>query len=458
MDENTEPAIKPPKGRPRKDAPPRDPPPPRPRKKPAPKPTVKRSYPRRPIKQEPTARQLAHIIWTEDRAKRSPIVTFKDGVPYIGNKQVIYTDKQLEVVQREFKVLPTAMGYLRFFSILEQKYEGIRRKTVQTFLRQEPNSQLYRRRNRVSTVVLPAAKRPLHRWQADFGGFGDQGHYTYRGVSYRSFLVIVDGFTKLTFIGPVRTESTEEALRVVKEWLAWLDSLQPNASSRVKVLQTDQGSAFNDAFGEYLQDRNIKHIHGAPYTSWSQGQAERMVQSVKLMLRSTAETKSPNSKKVAWPKFVDEVMNALNNGWSRTINMTPVQALTASETDIKERLDATRSTRRATNVYEKRALKVGDKVRISMRIVGSAKIKAAIKNGTFKSSNRQWGNEIHEVDARWGSIYYYLKDAAGRYNRSDLLKIDPDTPDTLDDIPQPDPEPDPDGNEPAPKRRRKFKE
>jgi transposase InsO family protein len=371
----------------------------------------------------PPMLSLTKIRWSPEKARRLPWVSWKGNQPYVEDRAIVMPDQVEDVLRSEYRNVPPTIGAVRWVGLLEKKYVGIRRRMVKAFLSNQEAHQLYRKVNRASTTQITAAKTPLRRWQVDYGNFGKEGQYTYQGITYVSFLVIVDTFTKLCFLYPVRAESAEETIRVCKLWLTHLDKLKDGGSRMVKVLQSDNGSSFNESFTKWLETRGIKHVRGRPYNAQSQGQAERMIQTTKGYLRSFAEQKYPKSSKLAWPLTITQTMDAINNGWSRVLNMSPMEALIANTGQIRAKIAEQTAKRSNTYLYMRDPLKPGDKVRISLRVVGSAEIKAQIKNRSYKASNRQWDDNIYTVESRYGKMYYYLEEVTGRWNRSDLLRV-----------------------------------
>jgi hypothetical protein len=296
---------------------------------------------------------------------------------------------------------------------------------------------------------LKAAERPLSAWQCDFGSFGPEGVYTMEGHKYVGFLVITDLFTKYTFVYPVQAESFAEVKRCLSLGREAVEKLKPGGKRTIGRLQSDNGAAFNDELAAWLQERHI-NVRGRPYNPQSQGQAERAVQTVKNYLRSFAEQKFPTSKKLPWPRVIDQTMEAINNGHTRTIGMSPLEAVKADASAIKEKLDAHRKTRQVYQRYHRDPLAPGDKVRVSLRIDGTPEVRKQIKEGTYKSSNKQWADQIYTVEKRHGVRNYYLKEREGRYLRTDLLRVPMATNTNYHATPEPPPPP----PEPTPKRRR----
>ncbi len=403
------------------------------------------------MEEPPPDSTLYHVQWTIEKAKQMPWITWKrPDEAYVGERRLVFPEQKQAILEAEFKQVPPRIGFLRWHYILMRKYAGLRRIWVEEFLRQQAARQIYQPLRKGGKIELKAAERPLWAWQMDFGNFGPEGIYTLDGRRYVAFLVIVDVFTKLTFVYPVKAESTAEVIRCLTLWREEIEKLKPGGKRTIGRIQSDNGSAFNDELTNWLGQRQIKLIKGRPYTPQGQGAAERMVQTVKNGLRSLAEQRYPTSKKLPWPRVVDDVMHVINNGYTRILAMSPLEAAKADPQTIKAKLDAQRQTRQYYKNYHDDPLAPGDKVRVSLRIDGTTEVKKQIKDGTYKSSNRQWGDAIYTVEKRHGQRAYYLKEREGRYLRTDLLRIPADTNTEYDATPEPPTPP----AEPTPKRRR----
>ena len=96
----------------------------------------------------------------------------------------------------------------------------------------------------------------------------------------QDWLIVIDAFSKFPIIHPVRSTSAQSTIECLETDFALFGF--PHA------LVSDNASSFTaDDFEEWLSEKGVVHLTGAPYHPSSNGQVERMVQSFKnFMLKS----------------------------------------------------------------------------------------------------------------------------------------------------------------------------
>ena len=101
----------------------------------------------------------------------------------------------------------------------------------------------------------------------------------------KTFLIVVDYFSKFCFVRRVGGLSTRETVDALKQ------IFQDNGIP--EILMSDQGTNFTSAeFNDFCVKYQIKHICSSAHHHQSNGQAERYVQTVKNTLKKCAEEKS----------------------------------------------------------------------------------------------------------------------------------------------------------------------
>lgn len=369
--------------------------------------------------------------WTLARAKNDPRVQKRADGHYIDDKRIVFTKQEgLEIIKEEYKKVPPSTGYLRFYSYLcgvggeGGRFVGLRREWVQTFLADAETRQLYRRLHKPSSTQAIVAKSPGSRLQVDLKFMPA----TYKGSRRLvGFLLIVDLFSKWIFAYPVTGESADEC---IKAFTAYFEEIGPELAKRVKNIQSDNGSGLSsEEFTKYIKDRGIKLIHGKAYSAQSQGAVERAHQGVAGMCTSMAETRY--GRATAWNLVLEDVVDYINNTWTRTTRTTPERAFNAPEGEpdekIKELLQNAAMSRRHTMLYSQ--LSVGDSVRVSVRVDGDAKTKGALKDGKRKGYLRNWSFQTYTIAKRRGNTYSLVNESQWGYiDRLNLLYIPTDTP------------------------------
>ena len=376
----------------------------------------------------PADRYLQKIIWTESRARNTPYVRFKeDGTAWIGDRRLLYRDTSDETVDQ---ILATAyrmdmapqVGVARFHSWVLRRYIGIpRSRTAAWLTRQEPY-QRYQEVHKLGRTKTTISRSPLVNWATDVLKLTPSNGFI--GV-----MNIMDLYTRLAFIVPIKSESSAEAKRAVRSWLTQLDEIRPGASSKIRALRSDNGTMFKSAeFQAFCHDLNIRNVYTTPANPQGNGAVERLNRTVRAALTSTADVKFKGNPK-AWVRAVDMVQTMVNHTWSRMLGRTPVEAARTDEEEVKAdmvaRTEESRKKRRYTNLYDRAKLNPGEYVRISLRVVGTADQRQSFKSGVRRPVGQaNWSEEVYKVRRKTAGGGYKLVDMGDAvYDRMDLLKL-----------------------------------
>lgn len=142
---------------------------------------------------------------------------------------------------------------------------------------------------------------------------------------YKYVLVVIDSFTKFTWIFPTKTTTT-------KETLDKLMIIQQTFGNPRRII-SDRGTAFSsNDFAEYCKAEGIDHHMITTGMPRGNGQVERVNRCIIPML-----TKTSGDEPEKWYKHVPALQRALNSTFQRSIGMTPFKLLTGVE--MKQRND-----------------------------------------------------------------------------------------------------------------------
>lgn len=369
---------------------------------------------------------LTRVVWTTQRAKQEPYVTWKDGVPYVGDRRLITTDKVAETLKSEWQRVPPSIGYLRWYSVLKRKYVGLKRPAVQAFLENAEGKQLFReRRNVVASRALVVAQ-PGRVWTADITFPGGKGSETrWKGRKCVGLFGIIDQHSKYLWASPVASLDMEEMIAVTERFLSDIG----DRAKRVRVIRTDNG--FGSEYTEWLRGKGIKHTTAQPWRPQSSGLIERSWRTLNSMLMSQAIYRLGSKKR--WPELVEQMTELINNSFSRVLlKKTPREVFEGQASDPKVvlRIRAEGKKRKWSSLYENE-LKPGDYVRVSLRASGPSAVKMRVKAGTYKGYMQQWSSadttrvgedDIRRVKRKISAELYELTDGS-KHDRADLLKI-----------------------------------
>ncbi|UYV80726.1 hypothetical protein LAZ67_19001546 [Cordylochernes scorpioides] len=132
---------------------------------------------------------------------------------------------------------------------------------------------------------------------------------------YNYLLVIIDGFTKCTWIYPTKTTRTSEVIQKLE--------CQQQIFGNPRRIITDQGTAFtSNDFKEYCKEESIKHCCITTGVPRGNGQVEIINRTIVSVL-----TKLSIDNPQEWHKHVRKLQKALNSTHQRSIRMSPFELL-----------------------------------------------------------------------------------------------------------------------------------
>ena len=271
--------------------------------------------------------------------------------------------------------MTTTGGRDKLYRQLHEQYVGISRRDVMNFLKQQESWQLRAKvvKNKVSYPIV--AKQPNHIWQMDlivFENTPDQG--------YKYILTIIDLFSKFLRAYPLKNKEAETIEAQLRKVFS---------TSKPRILQSDNGSEFaNNLVVNLMKEKGIRQAFSKAYTPQSQGQIERVNQTIKgLLHRNFIQT---GTKK--WVNVLPLVVENLNQSIHSMTGFKPKDLNDPQLPEETLHLVLSRINKFA-NKETKRAptFNIGDQVRISQYAFPENK-----KNTFFKPIEK-WTRELYEV-------------------------------------------------------------
>lgn len=142
--------------------------------------------------------------------------------------------------------------------------------------------------------------------------------------AYKHIFVVVDAFTKFTWLYPTKTVNSKEVVEKLK--------LQQTTFGNPRRIVSDKGTAFTSAeFEEFCVNEGIEHVKTTTGMPRGNGQVERINRCVIPIL-----TKLAIDDESKWYKFVPSVQQALNSTYQRSIATTPFQLFFGTSMRRKE--------------------------------------------------------------------------------------------------------------------------
>ncbi|KYN50035.1 Pro-Pol polyprotein, partial [Cyphomyrmex costatus] len=127
-------------------------------------------------------------------------------------------------------------------------------------------------------------------------------------------LVLVDAFTRFTWLFSVKTTNSRET---IVNLLTVFDTF-----GNPRLLVSDRGTAFSSSeFADFMRERHVDHRMVAVASPWANGNVERINRFLKLSLRKMIE------EQTSWASKINELQYIINNTYNSSIKTTPSKLL-----------------------------------------------------------------------------------------------------------------------------------
>lgn len=132
---------------------------------------------------------------------------------------------------------------------------------------------------------------------------------------YKHLFVVVDAFTKFTWIYPTKSTNTKEVIDKLR--------FQQSIFGNPRRIISDKGTSFtSDDFKKFCEEERIQHITTTTGMPRSNGQVERINRCI-IPVLSKLSMEDPSK----WYKLVPLVQRALNGTFNRSIANTPFKLM-----------------------------------------------------------------------------------------------------------------------------------
>ena len=281
---------------------------------------------------------------------------------------------------------------------------GINRQQVQKFLHKQFSYSIHKPYRR----SIPRNKTYVSgidiQWQADLADFKTLSR---KNGGYRYLLCCIDVFSRSGWVVPVKTKSAPELVNAFK---GILDKSYPRKPIRI---QTDKGKEFcnKDVKSILSKKYNIEH-----FTTCSDKKAalcERFIRTLKTRIW-TYLTAQKTSR---YLDVLDNIVQAYNNSFHRSIGMAPNKVCKKYETKIWKRLYGESPNQMTSSIN----LKPNQKVRIS-------RIKGEFEKGYVPNWSEEDFHVTNVIESMPHTVYK-LEDETGEklkgsWYRKELQPID----------------------------------
>lgn len=262
--------------------------------------------------------------------------------------------------------------------------------------------QLHRNNPPCTEHEWPKPSKPWSRVHIDFMG-------PFMG---KTFLILIDAFSKWPIIEMMPSMSSKSVVTVLRK--ACADHGLP------EFIISDNGLAFTgQEFKEFIIKNNIEHITGAPYHPATNGQVERMIQTIKLKLKKQSD--------MPWAERVAKMLFQMRTAPNTVTGKTPAEMLNGRkyrtaltllhpDLDFSTELKTTREEDRRD--VRKKHFEIGDNVLLRMYNMNVKWQRGVV--------TRNVAPAVYEVRAQDGTVHrrhvdqlHKTKPPAGSSNKQD---------------------------------------
>ena len=284
-------------------------------------------------------------------------------------------------------------GYGSVRSLYEQaKEEGatVTLEEVKQFMKKQPNKQIKGYQN-YNSYLVPYARAEFQIDIMDMKMFRQQGEERYA-------LVVIDAFSKLANVVPMKNKNSEDVLDALKKSFKIM-------GEPIEIFSDDDG-AFQAVVKQYLDSLRILH----KTTRTHANVVERLIRTVKQGIADRIRF-----TKGKWTELLIPTLNKYNNTIHSSTGKKPIEAH-KDENRIKVKVNLTLKQKHFRKYPQ---LSVSDKVKIYTKGKGNYTSR--------KETVSRWSDKTYKIEKIDKDMtlqtYYLLEGLKRRYLRHELLLI-----------------------------------
>ena len=274
-------------------------------------------------------------------------------------------NKELEKIYYDPKSSGSYGGIKKLYNEAKEKIPNLHYRDVESWIKDQETYSLFRERRKPFPRLPILVDKIDEQWQADIM---DMTWISKANQNYKYLLVIIDCLSRYAWAVPLKDKSAPTVINAFKHVFT---------KRKPVKLQTDQGKEFKNQYLKYyLEKLNINH-----FTSTDDLIKCAIVERFNRTLRSRIYRYLHYTNQHKYINVLDDIINAYNNTYHRTIKMTPVQALKNESQAISNVFRGQKK-----NMKKQKPYKVGQSVRIT-------RAKTIFEKGATST----WSREIYYI-------------------------------------------------------------
>ena len=302
----------------------------------------------------------------------------------------------------------------RIYRQLKRTHPNITHKLLNSFINKQESKQLFAKNKASSNYHLSIPKSPFARCQMDLLDLSSEVVNRNHGMKW--LFVLIDSYTKLAFVRPMKSKSTIHCLSAFMEIN---EEVWREHNELLLSIDCDNESAFTSKeFTRYCEKNDIILNFSRKDDSKSKAFVERFNRTIREKINTAKSALNTNN----WVDHIQQIIQAYNTTVHSATKREPVEALTENsylDTKIDNQVRGTPNRGTPSGV-----LGIGDEVRV-------LKHRTAFEKGTAQ----RWSKTVHKIERIETGNKYYVNDRKHHYKDYELQPVSKveQRPDTIED-------------------------
>ena len=304
----------------------------------------------------------------------------------------------LEVaMKKEYYDTSNGFSETKIYEKLKPSFPTLTHKLLKAFITQQLSNQLFVKKKSTSDYNLVIPKVPFSRCQMDLLDLSSEVVNRNHGMKW--LFVLIDSYTKLAFVRPMKTKAVEPCLNAFKEIN---DEIWDDYHELILIVDCDNEKSFTSGeFTRYCEKNDIKLHFSRKDDSRSKAFVERFNRTLREKINKTKIALNTNN----WTDHIQSLVKAYNKTRHSATGRKPVDAVIENSL-LEHKIDRNQS--RTSRVK----MRIGDEVRVLLH-----------RENFEKGTAQKWSKGLHKIERIEIGNRYYVSDRENYYKDYELQPV-----------------------------------
>lgn len=302
-----------------------------------------------------------------------------------------------ELIEREYHNPKNGYSERRIYEHLKPTHPNLTQKLIHSTLQKQESKQLFVKKKSTSDYNLVIPKVPFGRCQMDLLDLSSLIANRNQGMKW--LFVLVDSYTKLVFVRPMKKKETADCLAAFR---SINEEVWDEYEELIQRVDCDNEAAFTShSFRKYCKENEIELNFSRSYDSRSKAFVERTNRYLREKINESMIARDSNN----WVDTIEDIVSAYNNTKQTTTKRKPVDAVTENSL-LDRRIDLNRDRKQRVKIA------IGDRVRVLLQT-----------NIYSKGTDAKWSKTVHTVERTENGNRLFVSGREGYYKDYELLPV-----------------------------------